>query len=69
MTDIAHNVGKNYKMSAKAQNFLHFICESRRNMLLLQRKNKKERKMLHQSAYFYGYYFYFASNCEAVSCM
>ena len=44
MTDIAHNVGKNYKMSAKAQNFLHFICESRRNMLLLQRKTKKKEK-------------------------
>ena len=26
----------------------------------------KNRKMSMLNAYFYGYYFYFASNCEAV---
>ena len=29
------------------------------------RKDKKDRMMLNMNAYFYGYYFYFAGNCEA----
>ena len=29
--------------------------------------NKNEKKMMNLNAYFYGYYFYFATSCEAVS--
>jgi len=32
-------------------------------------KTKTRYRMLNHSAYFYGYYFYFASNCEAADRM
>ena len=32
-------------------------------------RDKNDRKMLNRYAYFYGYYFYFAATCEAVSRM
>ena len=49
------------------QFFLQNICLFRRNMINLHPIMTKTRIMSKLNAYFYGYYFYFASNCEAVS--
>ena len=49
------------------QIFWQNICRIRKNDVLLQPKTTKKRNMSMLNAYFYGYYFYFASNCEAGS--
>ena len=38
-----------------------------RKVIILQPESKIRKKMK-SYAYFYGYYFYFAENCEAGSC-
>ena len=35
----------------------------------LYRKRNNNDNMIAMNAYFYGFYFYFASNCEAGSCV
>lgn len=46
--------------------FLQIVCLIQGNVILLQAiiKNKENTNMLN-AAYFYGYYFYFATSCEA----
>lgn len=38
-------------------------------VILLYRKRNNNDNMVAMNAYFYGFYFYFASNCEAGSCV
>ena len=49
--------------------FRQNICRIREKVIILQPKTKKTRIMSMLNAYFYGYYFYFTSNCEAGSCV
>ena len=45
--------------------FILFVCFVKM-MYFCSRKDKNEQNMSLLNAYFYGYYFYFAGNCEAV---
>ena len=47
--------------------FLQNICLFREKVILLHPITTKIKDMSMLNAYFYGYYFYFASNCEAGS--
>jgi hypothetical protein len=47
------------------KNFLRFVCCIQEKVILLQAINKDNETMNMLNAYFYGYYFYFAANCEA----
>ena len=40
----------------------------RKKLYFCSRNDKTVDKMLNHNAYFYGYYFYFATSCEAVGC-
>ena len=40
----------------------------RKKLYFCSRNDKIVDKMLNHNAYFYGYYFYFATSCEAVGC-
>lgn len=51
------------------QFFYQNVWLFRENVILLQPLNKKQRTMNMLNQYFYGYYFYFAASCEAVSRM
>jgi hypothetical protein len=48
------------------QFFLQNICLFRRKVIILHPIKQKLKNMSMLNGYFYGYYFYFASNCEAV---
>ena len=48
-----------------SENFLRFVCCIQEKVILLQAINKNNETMNMLNAYFYGYYFYFAANCEA----
>ena len=56
---IADNSKKNYRN----------VCMVHWKVILLYRKRNNNDNMIAMNAYFYGFYFYFASNCEAVSCV
>jgi hypothetical protein len=53
----------------KSAFFWQNVCWFQKKAILLQAINKKRVTMIQMNAYFYGYYFYFASNCEAGRCM
>lgn len=45
------------------------VCMVHWKVILLYRKRNNNDNMIAMNAYFYGFYFYFASNCEAGSCV
>jgi hypothetical protein len=51
-------------------NFIaNYLFISQKSDTFAPDKNKKQEIMSQLNVYFYGYYFYFASNCEAGSCV
>ena len=46
--------------------FLQNVCLFREKVILLHPIKQKRRTIMLNVAYFYGYYFYFATSCEAV---
>ena len=55
------------KLKQKSRFFRQHVCKNQNNVVVLQAKNRKQNVMDKAYTYFYGYYFYFAEICEAVS--
>ena len=43
-----------------------YLCGLRKSVTFAPKINKTVTIMLNHSAFYYGFYFYFTSNCEAV---
>jgi hypothetical protein len=61
--------GKSQNVRGRRKFLAKYLQEPRKSYTFAPDKPKKKKQMLNHNAYFYGYYFYFATSCEAVSRM
>ncbi|MBP1541933.1 MAG: hypothetical protein ILA25_07160 [Prevotella sp.] len=52
-------------MTESGKKICQNVCGIREKIILLQAVIKNEKTMNMLNAYFYGFYFYFAADCEA----